>query len=418
MALRISIGSAALAVGAVAISLYVGLATAVVANQTRNPARAAFLGMGPQGLAEANLGYRSLEIATVKRPNAPVSEVVTARDVALARAGFSKEPLSVAALALLAVGAEKAKQPTQAKRLYDATVTLSRRSALANAWLVRDAARRDDQLAMIQSLSRLIKTAPETQKIYVPLLARGLERGSAVDVLVPLLGPAPPWKDIFWREVAGRPQSQRFGAVLRERIIAAPWNQRRITEVERELLASMTAAGNIDAAARLAGALHGVAVKPGKQAAKPGSKDELLVNADFSSPVVVPPFDWQLFSGGDFGGELDTKSSLLSVSALPEASGVVIRQLVGVRPGKYRVSWKLASDIMPPSGGLRTRLVCAENVKSVAIAPVPFSKKAGGADVLFPSTCRWYWFNIEIAPSDAGEGLDVELDSVSLRRVL
>lgn len=401
--------SAAFGLLAITSAVFVGMITAVTVNETRNPAVAVAIGVGPQGQALSRLAFGQVERAGAKRPNAPVEQVVSRRDVAMARAAYSDEPLAVGALAMIAMGAENAGQEEKARQIYRASTRLSRRSPLIMAWLVRDYAQRNEENNVFQSLSRLIRTAPETQAIYIPMLAQGLERKSSVEAMAPLLGTGPAWKVGFWREVAGRPNSLRYGALLRARITEDPWRQRQISETDRELLAAMVVSGYFEDAASLARRLRGRAA----------ASKSLIVNGDFSgNRVVLTPFDWQFFSGGDFGADLDEKASALDVSALPEVDGLIARQLIDAAPGRYRLSWRAVDGVAPTSGGLRASLQCAEPGKQIVLPPVSLAKSRGAQDLSVPDSCRWYWLNLEIEPSDPGEGLDLALDTISLQRVV
>lgn len=393
---------------AIATAVIVGMMTTVTVNEVRNPALSIAIGIGPKGQALSRLAFRNVERASAKGLDGSVEQIVSRRDIAMARAAYSDEPLAVGALAMIAMGAEKAKQKAKARRIYRASTQLSRRSPFIMAWLVRDYAQLNDERNVFLRLSQLIRTAPETQAIYIPILAQGLERKSSVEAMVPLLGTGPAWRVSFWREVATRPNSLRFGALLRARIAEDPWRQRQISDTDRELLSAMVNSGYFEDASELARRLGG----------RRADSNSLIVNGDFSgSRIVLTPFDWQLFSGGDFGADLDEKASVLSVSALPETGGMIARQLIEAAPGRYRLSWRSVDGVARTSGGLRATLQCSEPGKPVVLPPVSFVKSRGSEEVIVPDTCRWYWLNLEIEPSDPGEGLDLALDAVSLYRL-
>lgn len=398
--------------GLVATGLAAGvwLSSTVIANQTRDPQFAKLLGMPPQGTVQSNLAFVQLALAAKKQPQAKPSELVSDRSIALARAGFAAEPLAVRTLATLALGAEKAGSKDRAVALFGSVEKLTRRNEIANHWRIVHFSQLGDEDEAFRGLDRIMRTSPRLLEVYLPALADGLARANSVEPLVQVMASKPEWSAGFWNEVTARPRSYANASLLRRRLADGPWGLDQTTESDKRLIAAMAATGQYDAAAALACKLESCAVGRGGRTSR-------LNNGSFTSFAKLPPFDWQIFATGDFGGQIVPKNSALDISALPETGGLVARQLVRLQPGRYVLGWSERINTRRMSGGLRARLTCASAPLDTArtVPPVLITNGTGGAMLTVLSACDWFWFDLEIVPTSDGEGFDLQLDAVSLR---
>lgn len=391
---------------ALALAVFVGLSSFVVVNQVRAPARSLAVGVEPTGVAEGRAAFDLYRLALGADRNAKVK----AGWENMARRAFAAEPLETGALGLIAASWA---DETDAKRLalLHAVGKLSRSDGLVAAQLIQLSATTGDRETAFRWMAHTIETDAAARGDYVRAMAEVTAQDGAVNALLPLIGPRPSWADQYWQHVTGRPNSLANAAGLRAALARKPWNQRKIGDSERALVAALVNALRMDEARQLAQALR----QPIPSLRNDGN---LIVNADFSHTPRLPPFDWSLAATGALAASVDTDGKALTISAIGGAQTYAARQLIWVEPGVYRLGWTLTSDAgsAPP---IFATLLCAEGRAAGGGDFVRLSMKTGKAGISLrvpDGDCRWHWLAINVATDDTAMGFDAALRNLSLVR--
>src|SRR3546814_9287963 len=136
---------------AVGLATLVGLFSFVIGRESRSPAQAYAVWMGPQGIAQANLAYELWLARLVRDPAATIN----AHERKMSERAIRAEPLSISAMAIVAVSTT---QPAKRQRLLELAGRMTRRNSLINQKLIVSAASKDDQRTVFAWLSRSILT--------------------------------------------------------------------------------------------------------------------------------------------------------------------------------------------------------------------------------------------------------------------
>lgn len=393
---------------ALVLAICVGLSSAVIVNQVRNPLSAYALGFPPTGEASANAAVMSYAMRQARAPNSRIN----AFESRLARQGFRTEPLSVAALGAMALSLEREADAPRRRQIFELAAKLTRRNGLVSNELIKYAAARDDHRTFFLWLSRSVLTNYELRRAYITAMAEATAKEGAVEALVPVVGAAPSWSESYWQAVTSQQNSLPNAAKLRAAIARAPWRETRIMPTDQALSLGLVRIGRFDSLQELAAGLG--QWKPSRAAA-----GNLLVNGDFGRQPLLPPLDWELAATGNLGASIDAAEKNLTVSAVAGARGFAARQVVSLAPGSYRLAWSLSSDAPMEPGTLTLQLRCAE-AGVQAVNPPPVILTGGNrqaAVTIADGACRWHWLSVLVAVPDGGGGIDAYIRNLSLARV-
>ncbi|MBB6424396.1 hypothetical protein [Sphingopyxis sp. JAI128] len=386
----------------VAVAGFVGVASSAIVHQAKRPATSYMLGVGPLGTAQGNLAFASYAARVQSNPRAQV----TARERELAAAAYRSEPLSSSALGLLILSRD-GNDPAR-RSLLDIGGKLTRRSSLITAASIDAAARSGDEGAFFRWLSRAILTNESMRATYIRAMAQATARPGAVATLAPVLGPKPSWSDRYWGYVAAMPESLENAVKLRLLLAGAPWRQTEVTATDRNLALALTKRRQFDTVQQLASGLQRVSSRRTAQ-------HNLLTNGNFDQPSQMPPIDWELASEGNLGASINVRAKKLIISPIAGAHGYAARQLVRLEPGRYDLSWTLASNSRIGPDELVAHLSCAERQEKGGMPPVELAVGSHSKVVEVPQTpCRWYQLSIDADLPDMGSGFDAELRTIRL----
>lgn len=386
---------------AAALALAVGLASATIVNQVKNPITAIALGIGPAGVAEGNLAFATFAARQKQDPKALVSR----KERALATKSYRSEPLSSAALGMLIASMTDPANAATRQALLDVGGKLTRRSSLITSASIEGAALDGDEPTFFLWLSRAILTNEGLRAAYIKAMAQATARPGAEAALAPVLGPDPKWADYYWRVVMTLPESVVNAAKLRVALARNPWKQTEIQDTDRFLATQLARFGHF-------GEARDFAIGMGQ---KLPTSANLVVNSDFDATPLIAPIDWQLNSEGNLGALIDPKGKYLSISAISGARGYAARQLIRLEPGRYSVGWALRSGAAISDGTLTARLQCAEDADSTDGGATPLAVGAHRQTILLSaSSCRWFWLEVAVNVPDGNAGFDAQLDYIRL----
>lgn len=379
--------------------------SAVIVNQRRAPARSVMIGVPPQGWAKASLSRAKQAARLGKDPKSfpPPPER------RLAQEAFAAEPLATSVLPVLIQSLEADGKSVQSKRLLALAGGLTRRDNLVNAMLIDEALRRQRPERAVQLLGRAMSVDYDARYFYVERMAAATASPGAMNILAPMLGRNPKWSADYWVAVLRNPAVMPQAGDLRLRLAGKPWNLKKPASTDFDLVAELASRRQQRLAYNIARALGMPAPQGG----------ELLMGASFDREPRFPPFEWEMLQTGDMGTTIEPKARTLSISTLPAASGIAVRQIAYVPgPGSYRLRWKLSGLKGNPDAALKFRLTCVEPGKlKLAAAPVALTEGDGSAPlVIVGSTCNWYSATLELDAAGSSVGTDIAIQRLSLRR--
>lgn len=383
---------------AIVLAGFVGLWTFAVGQEVRAPKPIPAFGYALSGSAAANAAYASFAAREEKKAGTEV----TSTERALAERAYRREPMSVAALALLAKSRNGA---GESRALLDLAGQLSRRNFLTSSELIKSSAQQDEPRLFFTWLSRVMLTNDTARKGYSLAMADATARNDAVAALVPVLSTRPGWSEDYWESVVTRPNSLVNAAKLRMELARQPWRQVEMSKADSKMIVELVKNRHFDTAEQLAGTL-GLRTKRG----------ELVRNGDFASSPSFSPFDWELVTLGNLGASINDDDKYLSISAIGGAKGLAAQQLLRLAPGEYRLNWSLSGDLPADGMPLSIRIACAEaGIQAMTPLSIPLEIGKKGRDITISgAACRWYWLSIFTDVADDAPGLDAAIDNLSI----
>ena len=328
---------------------------------------------------------------------------VPAEVAQLARDAISVEPTSAAALRALALHHQGEGRLDRTEALMRLAARLTQRDEIVNLWLVNRDLQSDRLDEALARWDVTLRSIGDRRGYVVTTMAAALADPRLIPSFYRLLRTQPPWAPDFWHAAAQTPPSLDNAARLRTALARAGIGGER--ERDNLMLTALVERRYFARALDLAEALG-----QGR-----GAAGGALTNGDFSRDPAGSPLDWQLPSSGEVGASVDTRASLLEISAAGGARGLVARQLVNLDPGRYRLVVVLgaAAETSPLTVGL----TCAEEGSSPGRTFVVDARAAAQEIDLRGARCRHHWVTLSVNATDHPDGIDITVDSVRLTKL-
>lgn len=329
-----------------------------------------------------------LDSSIAARAGQPLSAEALERLRALARG----RPIAADPFLLAGAGEQMAGDLRHAERLYVEARRREPRSSAARfllADLYLRTARPTQGLVEMLALSRL---QPGAAGPLGPALAGYAGQPGAVELLAPLVGADPSLRQAMLIKLAEDPANVPH--VLRLAPARAPGEPFR--PWEGRLLEGLVATGAFGRAETLWMKLTG------------NSRTGLVNDPRFRTRQALPPFDWALYAGS--AGVVEAgKANGLNVYHYGREPMLAARQLVRLAPGSYI----LRSKVSPTPRDVRL----AWNVSCFGgglLATVPLGR--GPTRFTVPSNCAAQWLDLQAAPDEGGQSLEVRITEVAIER--
>lgn len=374
----------------------------------RNPALAATV-FPISGSAEAALASRlaAFDLAKKLSDRQTVPTIELLRDirlspsvVALARNAYSREPLAIDALRVIAIDRISKRDDRQATALLEGARALSRRSTGVSILLLDRYGRQGRDREGLMVLDELLRRQSSAHGNLIVGLATNAGRDELLPDYRRLLASSPPWSDGFWRQLAQNPSGLVNAASLR--VDYARDGGSVDSEIDALLVNALADIGRFGDAALVAGVMG---VRP-----RMGNSRERIVNGDFRHVSKVPVFDWTTVSGGDYGAEIDPGTRSLVMSAISGARGEFARQLVHLPGGPMTLS--VTPSAATESDALKHTTVeieCPEQRLVLLEQRLPVRATRFQAN-----GCQWAWVRLRVLIPEGEPGIDVAIDRISL----
>lgn len=339
-------------------------------------------------------GMKEAITATIKLDRAQKEEIGR-----LSRAGLRKEPLNDEALRNLALLANDAGRPGEARRLMRASVEITKRNFAASMWLALDYARLgrlDTSLAMYD---QALRSNRQAQELIIPAMAKSLNADQMVAPITRLLLRNPAWLDEFWASAPRFADAHRN--LARVRLTLAKRHVRIAPASNRELIEALASTGHFAEAEELIASL--------------GGGRSIVRNTEFDRQPEYLPFDWQPRFDASLTAELDSRAGVLRISMFGDSSGPAASQIVALPADAYRLEVRAKDWTVAQSGLVYFKVRCAEAGNNAESLPITLDRGQMAIALTKPSSsCRYNWLTIYAAPSQREGEASVALDRVAV----
>lgn len=314
----------------------------------------------------------------------------------LAIRAFLAEPATPDAIAVLALS----KSGVEKRSMMEKAFVLSRRHKLLTSWMIADSGSREDIGALLDYYDTMLRTSSTVASVILPNMANALSNQAFIEPYARLLSKNPPWAGSFWGRVIATPDALENAAVLRTQLYRL--NEPQTIRRDASLIRALVRQGSLEVAEKLYNLLS--------------SNQEanlLLRNGSFRFNSKYPPFDWQLFSTGEYGASIDEGS--LNLSAIRDSGGRFARQMVRLPNSIVTLTIKYRENV-PPGANMSMSLSCAEDLDA---KPNPITVSLGEKTNVHnisnkEGSCHYYWLSIFGKSSGDTDGFDIAIDSITL----
>ncbi|WP_422345151.1 hypothetical protein [Parasphingorhabdus sp.] len=314
----------------------------------------------------------------------------------LALLAFKSEPTGSGAVATIALFQSGNKRRQMMEKAFD----LSRRQLLVTGWLIADSGAKGDMGSILNYYDAMLRTSSSASEVVIPVMAGALADDAAVEPFATILSSNPPWADTFWGQVVRRPDLVANALKLRQRLYKP--NEREGAFRDGALIDELVQNYYFKSAERHYELLT-----------KSANTGDIVRNSDFGVQSRYPPFDWRLYSTGEYGASIQRDS--LSLSAIQNSGGLFARQLVKLPDRVLKLNAEFNQTI-PSNAVLYLELSCAEKIPNRPKGiKIPVTEKSIERTISNKgSSCEYYWFDIGGRSTDNGTGFDVGLNRLSL----
>lgn len=313
---------------------------------------------------------------------------------ALVRRALARDVTQVPAIELRALDLALSGKTAKARRLFELSDQLSRRSLPTRLWLIQDSVDRGDVAGALRNFDIALRTTTDAQPILFPVLAKASTDPTLTVPLARMLDQPSDWR-LRLIEWALTNSAHLDGLAS----VVARMNDRRFivaNGIDQQLMERLANDGQFGPASLLNRRFgHPVAG---------------VADANFANPSAHFPFGWSLVSDGMLTAEraIVGSSPALRYSAEPGRSGQVAAQLLMLHPGRYALATRTAAQAvgeqpywtvacgqgggaglahldqpLTPNGAARTAFTipqgCTAQWLTLRIRPAPDSNTQSGA---------------------------------------
>lgn len=328
----------------------------------------------------------------------------------LTRLAVQRDATVPEAYGVLGEIAEARGQTVRADRAFSHAVALSKRELETELWLARRALSKGDGESALLHLDRALKVHARSRPIILPLLVSALDDPMFIEPIVDRMEEKPVWGPDYLAMAASQARSPANLSIVLDRL-----SDRGVStapEIVSKFAVRLARENSFDLAARQYERSTGAA---------PG---QAIHNGDFEKAGSIQPFDWDFSYQPDYSAEPSGAPEGGEGRALrfrfgPDASAILLRQLLMLRPGRYEVTGRIYLEKLDRVTVPEWRVVCAdgdEPLVKVAIRP-PLARWVAFRQAFeVPQNCGAQWLQLaRPAAVVEGEGIGY-FDDLAVRR--
>ena len=380
--------------------IVIAVALLLAVQVVRNAAVVALAPLHPETAAQFWPDHPSVEIsqgmAQIGR-DARARKSIDQRVFAMIQDAAIKAPLSSEPFLVRGVQAQTAGDAKAAKRAFLSAQSRDPRSLPAAYFLADYYVRSGQALPGLQQTVLLARLSPGGADAVAPFVAAYAQNSSNRAQMRALFRSQPAIEegvlDVLARN-GSNTQALLAVADAAHRTADSPWL--------KVLLQSLVTSGDYQQARAIWSSVG-----------RANAGDELLYDADFSSPRPPPPFNWSLTSS-TVGLAERQPGKRLHVIFYGNEDGVLASELVMLQPGTYRLQMQLAGA---PAHAelLRWSVRCDKSQQP--LSTVSLDQAAGhGWTFQVPANCAAQWLELSGRSEDVAQQSDVTITGLSLTR--
>jgi hypothetical protein len=276
-----------------------------------------------------------------------------------------------------------------------------------NLWFIEEAVQRNDVPGALAQYDVTLRTSSQAPRVLFPILNSALAQRYLADPIARLLLTGGEWvPDFFDHVLSERARVTDLGRVVLHR----PQMLRRLTPATQARLVAELADQ------------RGFEIGSGIYRAVSGREPMTSGDPRPVSGGAWPPFDWLVIDTGSWGAASNSRDGALQVYAQGGSRGTVVRRLIQLRPGAYRLRTSGAVSQSDASGEAVWSLSCAQidadPVATLPIAGLPGQRQTKVASAQIGPACAWYWLNLVVASPSESARFEAVIDGLRIDRVL
>ncbi len=287
---------------------------------------------------------------------------------------------------------------------------LTRRDLLTNLWFIETQVEKGDVKGALKYFDQALKTSNDAPDLLFPILVKAFDDPELLDAIVDIVAPKPAWSaEFLTRAIDGSQSGINIHRAL-ERLHQK--NSDVSPGIVSHALYRLVALGNIDQAFALYSNFDSTA-----RAKKP-----FIVDGGFEANQDTYPFGWSMVDNEAFSTErIRTRGEggniALSILATAPAQGAVLRQLLLLSPGHYKLTYDISVVRAARPSSFSWRVACATTGTKVANLPVPLVPQTGVLAALsVPAGCTAQWLELHVSLFDTDGESSAVVDNVALVR--
>ncbi|SIO22128.1 hypothetical protein SAMN02745824_3411 [Parasphingorhabdus marina DSM 22363] len=328
----------------------------------------------------------------------PYEEIVDSRLFDTARKAFVLEPTASKALAILTLDPDI----SEADRLGDYAVELSRRDPLTNGLMIQRSAERNDLEALLGFYDVAMRSSYAAASTLNINMSQALHHQQAINPITRLLRRKPPWSRSFWDVVVKDRDALTNASILRQNLTRDSASTASFNDTE--LFRYLIGYGKFAEAKSLYNYLQD----------ESDEKRQIVANPSFERVPAYPPLDWQFFSEGDFSADIDPAKEMVSFETFSSGEKIFARQLLALEGRKFRLD--IAADSEQPAGQFFVRLKCSRPREATG-EPLSFEVSKTRQQFEFAAAeigCVHVWLELVGRPTSNNSATFADLEHVQI----
>lgn len=325
-----------------------------------------------------------------------------------ARAILARSPYSPRLLSAMAVAAESEGESAAAQALMETAASLTSREPSISYWLFRSGIARGNFSEAVRHIDSLLRVRPELSSEIFPLLIRESSNPGVPREIAKQLATRPPWRLSFLQYIGYQASPEVAYTILSSvQNTAAP-----LAESEATVYVSrMAALGRVDEAY-----LAFRQFLPPQQLQTYAG----IFNGEFENLEGISPFTWELAK---------VQGAALSIEPPPERPNdpalhviynglmpsLLVRQMVALVPGAYRLSWTVTTDTARTDRILNWGISCVGGAELMQLKQSrPRNSTLAFMHVVVPKGCPAQYLQLKSNPDGRMESVDVWYDKFAV----
>ncbi|HEX3422635.1 MAG TPA: hypothetical protein VHS33_04435 [Sphingomicrobium sp.] len=248
----------------------------------------------------------------------------------LVRTVLARDATQVQAIELRALDLLLSGKSQEARRLFQLSDRLSRRSLPTRLWLIQDAVDQGNVVGALRNFDIALRTTTDAQPILFPVLAKASADPTLTKPLAETLDQPSDWRLMFFEWALANDRD----VVPLANVVAHMGDRRFVLAngVDQRLIERLVTDGGFSSA-RLLNRRFG-----------PTSSG--VADPNFGSASARYPFGWGFVNDGSLSAERASAGGapVLSYSAAPAKSGQVAAQLLALQPGRHVLATSTAGS--------------------------------------------------------------------------